>query len=86
MNYNSFIKHTLKGITICLMMTTLCTVLIINRDLINPTVTAKHFWFYVSIGLLSLIIIPYITILQKKNNILIIGFNMSSIYNLRKLK
>ena len=62
MNYNKSIRYVSKSITACLILLILCTVFVINRDYINPTVTAKYFWFYILIGLLSL----WIPVLVKK--------------------
>lgn len=32
----------------------LCTVLVVDHDLINPTITGKYFWFYISMAMVSI--------------------------------
>lgn len=49
-----FSKILAKHIQVLSLIIILSTVLIVDRDLINPTVSGKQFWFYMAMGIVSI--------------------------------
>jgi hypothetical protein len=47
-------------------LSVLCTAFIVNRDYVYSMVAGKYFWFYGSVALLSIIVIPAFVIKRKR--------------------